>query len=217
MTTIRNPHAGGLPSPLEDVFTTHSHSHAVAEAKRFLAGAGISVVSAGVMVAIGSWHAAAVSLVGSAGFLAFKLWVDHDARGRLAIMDGPGGRKVTAGALAKIDIGSVGIARGNAWAVYETPDSDPIIMGNAEYDAFRRAASNIVEIRVDDDTISVGRYTSGEHDSSATGHPAIEIFDTHGDRMGTAWYVLGRQTGMTEALEAHALALDEASPGGFTP
>lgn len=192
-----------LPSALDGLFEAFRASRAASESRRFLAGVGAGVASVAVVGAAHGWRAAAIGLLGTAGILAFRLWLDRDERGRLAIMDGPGGRRVTADALARASLGAIGIARGNAWAVYETPDAAPRIMMNAEYDAFRRAVPALVEVEVSQGTISVGRYSHALLDSSATGRPAVELFHPDGTRAASAWYVDGRETGMTEAMEAH--------------
>ena len=118
---------------------------------------------------------------------------------------------MTFGSLARIDAGALGIHRGYAWAVYETPESQPRIMSNSEFETFRLKVPNVVEVRAGRGMITVGRYTGGMVDSSATGLPGHEFYRPDGTRIKTDWFVMGHDATMEEALVAHVALRDEAA------
>jgi len=217
MPDLASSPSAELPAPLDRLFQALRRARAISQPAKFIAGTVLGTGAAGAIGASFGWQNAALSLLGVAGALAYKLWLDRDERGRLALMDSPGGRKVTANVLEQVDLGAVGIARGHAWAVFESPGAEPRVMSERAYREFRKTLPRVVEIDATNGIIGIGRYTDGLLDSVATGLPAIEMYDPQGRRRQTAWCIDGRDVPMAEVIQARLALENEGATATPSP
>ncbi len=107
--------------------------------------------------------------------------------------DGPACQALLRMVRDRLDVGVTATRRASAWVVFDTPVSEPRVLGEREYERFRRTVPMLNEVAVDGPHLVVNRLRHGRLDGSHTAAPAIVEYEIGTGRVvGEAWYVDGR-------------------------